>query len=76
MITAHVAKILAGQYNKQFNSLFDEIGKLALKQVRDLNLNLSYYKWIEELGFETFKEVMTAFGYEVYNNQNSYKIRW
>ena len=76
MVTARIAKILAGEYNENFNSLQNEILKLALAKEKDINLNLSYYKWLKEIEFDKFKEVMTALGYEVFNNKTSFKVRW
>ena len=78
MITAHVARVLAGENNENFKTLLKEIQEAALRKNHDFNIILSHppYRWIQLLGFDTLKEVLTSFGYKVFDNTTSYKIRW
>jgi len=77
MISAKGAQLLS-EHSNDFDALSKDIQKLAFRKFHDLDINLSYppYQWIEKLGFEGFREVMTSFGYEVFNNKTKYKIRW
>jgi hypothetical protein len=76
MLTAKVARMLSGEYNENFNELLKEVQNAALLKKRDINLNLPYYEWVQKIGFHNFKEVMSALGFEVFDNQTSFKIRW
>jgi hypothetical protein len=76
MISAKVAKFLSGEYNENFNHILEEIQKAALAKKKEVNLYKSNHMWVNDIGYTNFCEVVKALGYEVFNNENAYKIRW
>jgi len=76
MMTANAAKILAGKYNEPFKLILSEIKDAAFARESHLKLDLYYHKWLNDIGFKDFKEVLNALGYTVYNNENHFRVSW